>query len=176
MSITNKLKRKANMYMKLVKTAYDIGKEAGELGFMEPITIEERKWKNKKVEIQLWDLALCAYGHIPTAVVIHSAGDINIIINSAFRKVTSREKEAVIAHELGHIACGHHELSKSELMINNLLRSIGWQSSIDKELEADEYAVTNGHHLGLQSFLARIYLMGVDSRELRQRRKALRTR
>lgn len=64
------------------------------------------------------------------------------------------ERDAVIAHEQGHIL-GRHALKR----LGRLL-SLRWDGLMavcrEHELQADEYAVRQGHALGLISFLSKV--------------------
>ena len=67
-----------------------------------------------------------------------------------FKKLTDIEQRAVIAHEKGHI---HHKHMLRRLFMALSLRWIAWDGFLDEvhkqELEADAYAVGQGHAAGL---------------------------
>lgn len=80
-----------------------------------------------------------------------------IQIGDRFRFLSPQEKGAVLAHERGHIA-GRHALKRLKWLItlrafrdlDGFLRMCEMQ-----EYEADQYAVREGHKVGLQVFLAK---------------------
>lgn len=64
------------------------------------------------------------------------------------------ERDAVIAHEHGHIR-GRHALKRLGRLV-----TLQWDDLMEvcrhQELEADHYAVRSGHALGLISFLSKV--------------------
>jgi Zn-dependent protease with chaperone function len=64
------------------------------------------------------------------------------------------ERDAIIAHEQGHIH-GRHALKRLGRLV-----SMRWSDLMDvcrqQELEADAHAVSQGHALGLISFLGKV--------------------
>jgi hypothetical protein len=101
-------------------------------------------------------------------------GEFTILVNKAWQEAIRQEKEAILAHELGHIQCGHLE----GLDIFNLInRSLGMDSAIQIELEADKVAIDNGHMDGLEIVLDKIEKLyneiGINLEEIHKRQDQL---
>lgn len=69
-----------------------------------------------------------------------------IVVNGKFTSCPREEKEALVAHELGHIQAGHLKNAPPGIL-----------TSLENELKADDYAVSQGHRKGLKAWLEKHY-------------------
>ncbi|MBN3809424.1 M48 family metalloprotease [Paraburkholderia sp. Ac-20347] len=74
-----------------------------------------------------------------------------------FRFLSPQEKAAVLAHERGHIAKRHALKRLSWVITLRALRDLDGflQMCKAQEYEADQHAVSEGHLVGMQVFLAK---------------------
>lgn len=92
---------------------------------------------------------------IPNALVAKTGVGMIIFVNQAWSKSSHMVKEAILAHELGHIQMKHLEVKYPfEGYINMVKRSLDDYNQVEKELEADMVAMEAGHAEGLWDFLA----------------------
>ena len=77
-----------------------------------------------------------------------------VVLGRYARLLEEHERQAIIAHEMGHIT-SRHALKRLGRLV-----SLQWADLLEvcrrQELEADAHAVRQGHALGLLSFLAKI--------------------
>lgn len=88
-------------------------------------------------------------GSKPNAAIIKTIlGNNIIVVNEHWLKLPIDQKEAIIAHEIGHLEYKHLEL-KPKL----IKRVLGFNSQIKMELEADNYALRRGYGKPLKEYL-----------------------
>lgn len=77
-----------------------------------------------------------------------------VVLGRYARMLDESERQAVIAHEMGHIT-GRHALKRLGRLV-----CLRWHDLLEfcrhQELEADAHAVRAGHAVGLLSFLAKL--------------------
>lgn len=83
------------------------------------------------------------------------------VTDNVKRRLTSREYDAVIAHELGHIAYGHIWQNLLLAIFVPLYRPA--KLSLKQELQADSFAVHRGYAGDLASALRKLSTSPVDS-------------
>lgn len=116
--------------------------------------------------------AAMAQRDLPAAMCMGNAHMYTILVNKAWMNSSKAVKEAIVAHELGHIVEGHLD-NPMWSMKNNLKRMLGHDDSIKAEIAADKYANKEGllEFLGLADLHYR--RLGLPMEEIYQRSEAL---
>jgi len=111
---------------------------------------------NVGVTLMVNDLLFTAAGQkeIPAGMIMNSGINTCLIfVNEAWRKASKETRYAIVAHEIGHLMCGH--LFKGS-PLNGIRRMLGYESEIQKEIEADNYAISLGYLDGVREYLYEI--------------------
>lgn len=140
-----------------------------------PLILGKTWFCDKEVTLMSNEMALfTSIGHLPGAAVMPLPGDEYVIfVNEGWENAPQPMKEAIIAHELGHIK--HNHVSSIEQgLLYNAKRMVGSKDVTKSEIEADMVAVENGHGEALLQFLEDLKEQGIDSKELKTRRQAIR--
>jgi Zn-dependent protease with chaperone function len=110
---------------------------------------------------------------LPAAVVKKIKGEFVIVVNDAFMAEDKEVQNAIFAHEIGHIKCGHLDNPNP---LNIFMRMAGADSAIQMELEADKVAIDNGHERGLKKVLDKIEKFQVIAGRIGQKETSARKR
>jgi hypothetical protein len=152
-------------------------KEQGIEGLSSMRDIGETTINGKKVYLKHFNGIFVLQGQkdIPGALVGKINGLFMILVNDAFMAVSKEERDAILAHELGHIKCGHLDNPNP---LNMFKRMFGADSAIQMELEADKVAIEAGHMDGLSLVMDNIEkfydIIGMGYKELAERERQLR--
>jgi Zn-dependent protease with chaperone function len=139
--------------------------------------IGETTYRGKKVHLKCLNYLFAVQGiyELPAAGVKEDDnGEFTILVNTAWMAASRQEKEALLAHELGHIQCDH---LKGFDIFSSINRTLGRDSAIQIELEADKVAIDNGHTEGLEIVLDKIEKFynkaGINLKEIHRRQDQL---
>jgi hypothetical protein len=152
-------------------------KEQGIEGLSSMRDIGETTINGKKVYLKHFNGIFVLQGQkdMPSALVGKINGEFMILVNDAFMAASKEVRDAILAHELGHIKCGHLDNLNP---LNSFKRMFGAESSIKMELEADKVAIEAGHMDGLSLVMDKIEefydMIGMGQKEIRERNRQLR--
>jgi hypothetical protein len=152
-------------------------KEQGVEGLLSMRDIGETTIAGRKVYLKHFNGIFVIQGQkdIPGALVSKIGGEFMILVNDAFMAASKEERDAILAHELGHIKCGHLDNPNP---LNMFKRMFGADSTIQMELEADKVAIEAGHMDGLSLVMDKIEefydMIGMGQKEIRERNRQLR--
>jgi hypothetical protein len=138
--------------------------------------IREIDFDSRKVYLKKFNALFIIQGQVdfPTAMVRKVNGDFIIVVNDAWESASQEQQEAILAHELGHIKCGHIENSN---LFYTFRRWLGMDSIVQMELEADRVAISAGHAKGLKEVLDQVSELFCekesDCKEIFERRQQL---
>lgn len=83
--------------------------------------------------------------YIPMAMAIGTSTDLAIVVNRKFDTLKEEYREAILAHEEGHIALDHIEELASRSLVRRLVGTVYRDRRLlEIELEADLYALEKG--------------------------------
>ena len=160
-----------------VKGVIDTVSLLKEEGRPEVKDIGQTEFNGNTIYLKKYDLLFSMSGqkNIPTAICLFMYDQYIILVNSAWENAPLDVQEAILAHEIGHIECGHFkkiaEMSILDRLLLPIKRAYGDGFSIDMEREADEWGVK---HLGtnkgyiqmLDNFLEHIQFLGANDAEI----------
>jgi hypothetical protein len=152
-------------------------KEQGIEGLSSMRDIGETTINGKKVYLKHFNGIFVMQGQkdLPSALVCKINGEFMILVNDAFMAASKEERDAILAHELGHIKCGHLDNPNP---LNMFKRMLGMDSTIQMELEADKVAIEAGHMDGLSLVMDKIEefydMIGMGRKEIMERKRQLR--
>jgi hypothetical protein len=150
--------------------------EQGVEGLLSMRDIGETTINGRKVYLKHFNGIFVLQGQkdMPSALVGRINGEFVIVVNDAFMAADKEIQEAILAHEIGHIKCGHLDNPNP---LNMFKRMFGAESTIKIELEADRVAIDNGHLDGLVKVMDNIEkfydMAGMGHKEIVARRRQL---
>ena len=163
-----KLSKKDNFQLDVAEHAIKQMLLAVRDGDYEPILLEKITLNGKEITLVEWELLALEIGDNPQAKIVKVGDEVTIIVNNAWSRADKKVKEAIIAHEIGHLELGHlDDAFKAALL--NYKRKFGSKEATQREIDADNFAVEQGHGDGLLYWMSDLQKQGVTSKELNTR-------
>ena len=166
--IRNKIKTRVKI---LVDTAIEI-KRIFETEDYVPTSIGETTLNGKTFSLVEYSLPFVTLGKRAGAMIAKVNDEYIIMVNKAYYDLPQEQKEFLLLHEIGHALHGDIE-NPLDAHLNNIMRTLGYDSAVEKEILADCFAAKHSSREAGYNLLHSYYGLETDE-EIEKRINALR--
>ena len=152
--MVEKAKAKVDLYKKVITEVRDV--IYNDPSFEDGKLIGQTKFNGTSMALVHNDFVSAIYGYLsmPFAMVAKHNGQYMIVVNTKWQETNRETKEAILAHEIGHVVNGDSDyLANMPKYKRYAYQILSKKEQLQKEMAADLVAVNNGHGQGLKKVL-----------------------